>query len=195
MAEKTKSVGVNASDLMKAFKTTDESIEARIGIKDKLQMPVPNGKPATVRLLWSKDDNQQPVFVVKKINPKFTNGEAFFMNAELYDTPGEKQISLSASLTGSMMAAAKEAGIQFEDLVNKVGNITAQYFTAAPRSKRRGQCSECHGRGCKTCTVTGSGVDAGVTTGLQTPTVYNFRLRPDLMTKDGASGSDAASKF
>lgn len=188
----TSTIGANADELMKAFETSEEKIEKRIGIKDKLVMPVPNGKPVTIRLLWSKDGEGKPVAVVKKTNPKFRGGEAYFITAELHDSPGEKQISLSKSLFGSVMAAAKERGLTLEDMIGKVGDITAQYYSAAPRSQRRGQCPECHGKGCKACTVTGSGTDAGIATGLQTPTVYNFRLRDDLMQ---SVKSNAASQF
>lgn len=177
MSEKGKTTGASKSELMSAFETTEEQIEKRMGIRDKLTMPTPNGNPVNIRLLWSKDDGGQPVAVMRKENPKFRGGVAYFMTAELLDHPGEKQISLSKSLHGSMAAAAKERNLQFpEDIIGKVGSITAQWYTAAPRGQRKGVCSECHGKGCKACTVTGTGSDAGVATGLQTPTVYNFRL-------------------
>lgn len=189
MTEKAKTVGASADELMKAFETSEEKIAKRMGIKDKLTMPVPNGKPVTVRLLWSKDDGGQPISVMKKENPKFRDGTAYFMTVELYDTPGEKQVSLSKSLFGSLMAAAKERDLTLDEIIGKIGDITAQYYTGAPKSQRRGVCPECHGKGCKACTVTGSGQDAGIATGLATPVVYNFRLRDDLMqpVKGGAA--------
>ncbi len=175
-----KTVGASAEELMRAFEATDESIERRIGIMDKLVMPSPGGKAVTVRLLWSKDDSGQPIAVMRKENPKFRDNVAYFMTVELADVPGEKQLSMSKSLMGSIFAAARDKGITLEEMIGKVGNITAQYFTAAPKSKRRGQCPECGGKGCKACTVTGSGQDAGVITGMRTPVVYNFRIRDDL---------------
>jgi hypothetical protein len=194
MANKT--TGASFSDLLTAFETDESKIEKRMGIKDKVTMPVPNGDNVSVRLLWSKDDAGQPIAVMRKENVAFRNGVAFFMTCELVDKVGEKQISLSKSLFGSMAAAAKERNLAFEDLVLKAGDISAAWFTAAPRESRRGKCLTCGGVGCKACTVTGTGKDAGITTGLQTPVVYNFHLRDDLMSAvNKADTASAASKF
>lgn len=188
-----KTTGASFSELMTAFETTEEKIEKRIGIKAKIPMPTPEGRPTTIRLLWSKDDELKPIAVMKKSNPGFRGGVAYFMTCELVDIPGEKQLSLSKSLFGSIAAAAKERKLAFEDMIGKVGDISATYFTAAPRIARQGTCLHCKGAGCKACTVTGKGVDSGVVTGLQTPTVYNFQLRDDL--NKPISAESAATQF
>ena len=184
-----KTSGASAEELMKAFGTDEERVAKRIGILDKVQMPVPNGKPTTIRFLWSKDGNGQPVAILKKtITVKGEKKDIYTSTVELYDVPGAKQLTYSASLSGSVLASLKERNLSVDDLPGKVGDITAQWYTAAPKSHRKGVCPECNGKGCKACTVTGSGQDAGVATGMATPTVYNFRLRDDLMqaVKGGA---------
>jgi hypothetical protein len=194
MADKPKTTGASFQELMSAFSTTEEKIEKRMGIKDKVTMPVPNSDNLTIRLLWSKDDNGNPISVMKKENPAFRDGVAYFMTCELVDKAGEKQLSLSKSLFGSMAAACKEKNLAFPDeIIGKAGDISAAWFTAAPRESRKGKCLTCGGVGCKACTVTGTGKDAGVATGLQTPVVYNFHFRDDLMTVGVTA--DAASKF
>lgn len=193
MANKVK--GASFDELKEAFDTTDEKIEKRIGIKEKIVMPVPGGDPVTIRLLWSMDDGNKPVAVKKIENPKFTDGVGFFMTAELYSKPGaQKQVNLSKSLFGSIAAASKEKGIAFEEMIGKVGDISASYFTGAPKINRKLQCVQCHGKGCSHCTVSGTGTDAGITTGMEPPTVYNFTLRDDLM-KAGSKGKEISSQF
>lgn len=203
MEEKPKTVGASFDELKEAFETTDEKISKRIGIKDKIVLPTPEEPSVTVRLLWSKDDNSNAIAVMRKENPKFRGGVAYFMSAEYFNQPGERQLSLSKSLFGSMAAAAKEKNLAFEDLMLKVGDITAQYFTSAPIALRKDpstglgrKCIKCHGAGCAFCTVSGSGQDAGVATGLQPPVVYNFRIRDDLMSVAGTPEQEsAAAKF
>lgn len=206
--EKPKTTGASFDELLKAFETTEDKIDKRIGIKDKIVLPTPEEAPITVRLLWSQDDSNNPIAVMKKENPKFRGGTAFFMSAEYFDRPGERQLSLSKSLFGSIAAAAREKKLTLDDLPGKVGDISAQYYTSAPIALRkdpvtkRGKvCVKCKGTGCPFCTVTGQGQDAGIATGLQPPTVFNFRFRDDLMNVTGAgSGTgtgagDIANKF
>jgi hypothetical protein len=189
-----KTTGASYAELLTAFETDETKIEKRMGIKDKIPMPVPGGDAVTVRLLWSKDDAGTPIAVMTKYNEQFRGGKAFFMTAELVDHPGEKQLGLSKSLFGSIAASAKERNIAFEEVIGKIGDITASWFTGAPRSSRKGQCLTCKGAGCKACTVTGTGVDSGVATGLQTPAVYNFHFRDDLMSSVG-NVNKVASQF
>lgn len=189
-----KGTGADLKEVMDAFNMTDESVEKRIGIKDKIILPTPEEKPITIRLLWSKDTEGKPVSILKVPNEKFDKGVAYFMAAEYYENPGERQLSLGVSLTGSMAAVVKERKFgSFDDLIGKIGDIRASYYFAAPKSLRMDRrrntgrlCSKCGGKGCTFCTVTGSGEDAGMVTGLQPPTVFSFVLRDDLMNVVGS---------
>lgn len=207
MAEKAKTVRESFDDLMTAFETTDEKIDKRSGIKAKIILPTPEDKPVTVRLLWSKDDGGNPIAVETKLNDGFRGGKARFMTAEYYDTPGERQLGLNKSLFGSIAAAAgikpgmtpEQREKVFSDIIGKVGDISASYYTSAPKKNRidpttnRGKpCMKCNGAGCPFCTVTGKGTDAGMVTGLQPPTVYTFQLRNDLMNVVPSTGSASA---
>ena len=191
---KNQRVGATFEELKSAFQMNDESIEKRIGILDKVVLPTPDEAPLTIRLLWSKDGAGKPTAITKVINDKFKNKEGFFMTAELYERPGPKQLSMSNSLAGSMAAAAKEINISFDDLIGKIGDVSASYFKAAPKAKRSKTCTKCAGKGCPHCTITGSGEGAGMPTGMEPPTVYKFTLRDDLNNVVGKAGS-ASSQF
>lgn len=190
---KSKRVGASFDELKAAFDMSDESIEKRIGILDKLVLPTPEEPAITVRLLWSKDGAGKPTAITKVVNDKFRNKEGFFMSAELYDRPGPKQLSMSNSLAGSMAAAAKERNISFDDLIGKIGDISSSYFMAAPKAKRSKPCTKCSGKGCQHCAITGSGEGAGIQTGMEPPTVYKFSLRDDLM--NSVPKASASSQF
>ena len=191
---KSQRAGATFEGLKNAFKMDDESIEKRIGILDKIVLPTPEESPITVRILWSKDGSGKPSVLTKVINDKFKNKEGYFMTAEMYEHPGAKQLSMSNSLAGSMAASCKERNISFDDIVGKIGDISASYFKAAPKAKRSKVCTKCGGSGCNHCIISGSGEGAGIATGMEPPTVYKFTFRDDLMNAAPKAGS-ASSQF
>ncbi|MDD3474415.1 MAG: hypothetical protein PHP08_00745 [Candidatus Dojkabacteria bacterium] len=199
---KSQKSGASISDAMNAFGMDDENIEKRAGILDKIILPTPEEPPVTVRLLWTKLDDGTPVAMSKVVNDMFKNKEGFFMTGEYYDRPGIRQLSLSNSLLGSIGAAAgikkgiteQERETRFNDMIGKVGDISASYYKAAPKTKRSRICTKCNGTGCSHCTISGSGEGAGIATGMEPPVVYKFTLRDDLMNAVSNTKS-ASSQF
>lgn len=191
------STGISLEELIQRTGLTNEGIEKRKGIKQQITMPLPDGKPVTIRFLWSKDDiTGKPVVFIEKSIEKFKGGTGRFAAAELYDNPGERQLNLTAkSLVGAIAAALREKGLGENDLPGKVGDISASWFNGAPLSDRGIVCPRCAGKGCLFCTVKGSKKidDNGKTNG-KLSVVYNFVFRDDLMTVVGKGGS-AASQF
>ncbi len=183
--------GSDVKELDQMFGMNTEKLKKISTIKGKLKMPSPDikGDKVDVRILYYRNnDNTTSIF--KTIEGAGFRSRAVFLNVEEINAPGiEKDMPLSTSLYQSICRELYNRGLtnpdgsaNLDELPGKVLTITADYWFAAPTSKRSidKKCVKCNGKGCEFCTVAGTGEDAGRQTGLQPPTVYTATIRDDL---------------
>jgi hypothetical protein len=172
----------DSKELESIFGMDDEKREKVAGIRHRIRMPDPakENDSVTVRVLYyQKPDGTVQLY--KTVKGEKFRSTAVFLNVEDVNMPGvQKDLSLSKTLYQSIDRELYNRGLKWEDLPGKVLTITADYWTSAPRNKRSATCMKCNGSGCDFCTVTGTGEDAGIKTGLNPPTRYDAVIRDDL---------------
>lgn len=171
----------DSEELEKLFRGEGAEDEIKGGkISPKLTMPLPGDSGIDVRILYIKNKDGTVAGVVDRVkNAKFNNpeGEADFMNVELYQNPGiELRMGLSESLKASLRRMMNDEVPRWKvvELPGKVIHITASYWTNAPANKRGMSvvCRGCGGKGCKVCNNTGIQLH---------PIVFNCTPRKDLV--------------
>jgi len=177
-------------EINELFGVDSEKLERISGIKRMARMPRPDvkGDKLVVRVLYykKKDGGME---ILKTVSGKGFRTTGVFLNVEEVDNPGvELDLRVSTSLWQGISRELYNRGevnpdgtVKIESLPGRVLIITADYWTAAPLSKRSPNrlCSKCGGVGCDHCTVTGTGPDAGLVTKLEPPTVYNVTFKDD----------------
>lgn len=191
----TNEYGSDVEDLDKLFDMDEEKKAKMAGIKNRVKMPNPDvkGDSLTVRVLYYNQNGQAQAY--KKVSGIEFKTPAIYLNVEEISAPGiQKDMQTPKTLYQSINRELFNRGLKFSDLPGKVMTVTADYWYSAPSGKRSKPCPKCAGRGCEFCTVTGSGVDAGIATGKRPPTRYDATFRDDLMGV-GAGVVKQAGKF
>lgn len=193
----TNEYGSDADELNKLFDMTEDKRAKIAGIKKRVKMPDPEKKGDTrnVRVLYYKGADGKADYYKRVSGDKFKT-PAIFLNVEELDAPGiEEDLQVPKTLYQCIDRELSNRGLTIVDLPGKILSVTADYWTSAPRAKRSKQCPKCRGKGCDFCTVTGTGTDAGVVTGMCPPTRYDAVIREDLMGGKMVSGKKVAGEF
>lgn len=187
--------GSDVEDLDSLFEMDEAKKKKIAGIKNRVKMPNPDikGDSITVRVLFYNVNGQAEAY--KKVSGDEFKTPAIFLNVEEISAPGiQKDMQTPKTLYQSITRELTNRSMKFTDLPGKVMSVTADYWYSAPSKKRSKTCPKCAGKGCDFCTVTGSGIDAGMATGKRPPTRYDAVFRDDLMGA-GAGVVKQAGKF
>jgi hypothetical protein len=189
--------GSDVNELNNLFGMTEDKRAKIAGIKGRVKMPDPakKGDSITVIVHYYKDKNGQASYYKKVTGEKFKT-PAIFLCVEELDAPGiEKDLQVPKTLYQCIDRELSNRGLTIVDLPGKAMSITADYWTSAPRAKRSMKCPKCKGAGCDFCVVSGTGIDAGIATGMCPPTRYDAVIREDLMGGKAVAGKKVAGEF
>ncbi len=136
MVVKSETKGVKLEDLDAMFDVTEEKKQNMAAFKGKRRIELPevgDKEGITIRPIWSKDDNGQPVpiLIVKSDSPKMKSpdGTMKLMTVEEQSSPGEEvTIAYGSSLHYGFVGWAQSRGLKYEDIFGKFFKIVAEEY-------------------------------------------------------------------